>query len=205
MSSTVGEGFWGDPGMGKTTLAQQRMILRAGDRGVPCIFFDIERNLLPPGAEVIRGTDPEAIIAPVWDEGLHVVYSPPPDRVSIEKFFNIVRGGGNCCLLVDEAHNVAKGEAASPALLHLCRVRRPYGVDLFFTSTQPQDLHATAWSVITRTSVFHSDSAYALDRLKREVRITKDHERAILALRPFEYLIFGDAEGEHELAARRAA
>jgi hypothetical protein len=186
--STVGEGFWGEPGHGKTSLAQHRMIDRAGERGVPCVIFDVERNLRVEGAQEIRGADPSAIIGPVWEDGCHVIYSPPPDKDKIEKFFNIVRGGGNVCLLVDEAHNVAKGEAASPALLHLCRIRRPQGVDLFFTSTQPQDLHATAWSVVTSTFVFKMKSAFALDRLKRELGLSDAHVQAVRGLQPFQYI-----------------
>jgi hypothetical protein len=186
--STVGEGFWGEPGNGKTSLAQQRMIERAGDRACPSIMLDIERNLRYPGAVEIRDVPPDRIIDPVWTDGNHIIYSPPRDPAMIEWFFEIVCNGGNVCLLVDEAHNVAKGEKASPALLHLCRIRRPQGIDIYFTSTQPQDLHATAWSVISSCFVFRTRSAFALDRLKRERGLTDAQIQAIRNLQPFEYI-----------------
>jgi hypothetical protein len=177
--NTVGEGFWGEPGYGKTAWAQARMIDRAGERGVPCVILDMERNLRLPGAIEIRGQDPDAIIPHVWDDGSHVIYTPPQGKAYIERFFGIVNGGGNVCLLCDEVSTVAKGEGASPALLHLCQTRRPYGVDLYFTSTQPQDLHATAWSVITKVWVFKTKSAFAMDRLKRERHLSDEQVRTI--------------------------
>src|SRR5579872_6270870 len=106
--NTLGEGFFGEPGYGKTSLSELRMVDRAGERAIPCVMLDIERNLRLPGALEIRDVQPSEIIGPVWDDGAHVIYSPPRDPKAIEWFFEIVAVGGNVCLHLDEAHNFAK-------------------------------------------------------------------------------------------------
>jgi len=167
-----------------------RAAQRAGERGVPVVILDPEASLNPPGAVVLRNQPAEAIIGPVWEQGNHVVWTPPNDKEEEEKFFAIISGGGNCALLIDECSLYLKGQSASPNAMYLYRTRRHAGVDLYATSTYAADAHSIVYTVATSKFIFRNRGAYALDRLKRECQLPDPTVDLIRNLKEYEFLQF---------------
>jgi hypothetical protein len=189
--NTVLELFFGKPGMGKTTLAQQRAIARSAERETPILVVDPNATLHMAGALVFRGAPPRDLVDPVWTEGEHCIWTPPKDSAALESFYDKVAAGGNVELLADECSLCgAQGEHACNSLLHLAVTRRHPGVDLFLTSTYPAAVHATIWSSKTTVFLFKIDDAFALDRCRRELQLTNDQVAQVRDLQPFDYIQF---------------
>lgn len=187
--------YIGDTGTGKTTKAEQDAGFLAGSRGCPLILCDSEGILAPKDALIIKAPEsrPEEDAAldllrrSVWEQGRHVAYTPRDDE-DAARLFDMVRAGGACILLIDEASYWARGVQIVPSLLRLSRVNRHSGVDIFMTTQYPADLNPLLWNVKREVYVFRNGGEAALDRLQEELRLTDEEVERIRTLPDYEFL-----------------
>jgi len=187
--------FIGGTGQGKTTMAQHLCTERSAARGVPVIVLDPEGVLSHKGAEVARNFPPsDAIVRAVWDHGYDLVYTPrgeedDPEGEDVKKLFRMVRQGGNVGLLVDEcAHFAAADSPAIKAMRHLCRAHRLQGVDLYFTTQAPKDIHPRIWNLRHEVYVFNQEDSGSLDYLQKQLRMTEKERNRVASLPPYRFL-----------------
>ncbi len=187
--------FIGGTGQGKTTMAQHLCGERAAERDVPVVILDPEGVLSYAGAEEIREESPsDAVVAAVWERGEHLVYTPrgediDPKDEDVKKLFRMVRKGGKVFLLIDECSHYAAADApAVKAMLHLCRVHRLMGVELYFTTQAPKDIHPRIWNLRSEVYVFHQEDVGSLDYLQAQLRLSDEWKNRINALPPHRFI-----------------
>lgn len=174
----------GAMGQGKTSLAEHLAAARSEERGVPIVILDPEGLLSYDGALNFREQPPgDSFVNAVWERGEHVVYTPR-NRKDADQFFARLRGGGNVVLVIDECAHYARAPGTSKDLLRLCRVSRMKGVDLFFTTQSPTDIHPSIWNLRHEVYVFHCDGDGALERLEAELKLPPEVVARIRALPP---------------------
>jgi len=202
--------FIGGTGQGKTTMAEHLCEERSSKRGVPMIILDPEGVLHHRGAEEVRDVHPSdaRIVVPVWDHGSDLVYTPrgedeDPEGEDAKRLFRMVRQGGKVGFLVDEcAHFAAADSPAIKAMRHLCRAHRLQGVDLYFTTQAPKDIHPRIWNLRHEVYVFNQEDSGSLDYLQKQLRMTEKERNRVASLPPYRFLKWekrsNATEGEEE-------
>jgi hypothetical protein len=176
--------YIGATGQGKTSLAQAQAAELSAERGVPVVILDPEGLLHYDGAEKFRDVPPgDPFIDAVWERGEHVIYTPR-NKKDADLFFSRVRAGGDVILIIDECSHYARAPGTSKDLLRLCRAHRMQGVDLYFTTQNPTDLHPSIWNLKHEVYVFHCDSDGAVERLVKELKLPPEYVARIEALPP---------------------
>lgn len=188
--------FIGGTGQGKTTMAQHLCGERAEKRGVPVITLDPEGVLHDKGAEEVREVAPSeaSVVVPVWTHGSSLVYTPrgedsDPDCEDAITLFRMVRKGGKVNLLVDECAHYASADSPSiKGMRHLCRAHRLQGVDMYFTTQAPRDIHPRIWNLRHEVYVFNQEDSGSLNYLQQQLRLPDSWKNRIMSLPPYRFV-----------------
>jgi len=188
--------FIGGTGQGKTTMMQHVCEERASARAVPTILLDPEGVLSHQGAEEVRDQPPSdaTVVVPVWDHGGDLVYTPrgedaDPKQKDVKKLFRMVRRGGKVNFGIDECAAFASAGAPSiNAMLHLCRAHRLQGVDLYFTTQAPKDIHPRIWNLRHEVYIFNQEDVGSLDYLQAQLRLPDSWKNRIMSLPPYRFV-----------------
>lgn len=181
----------GGTGQRKTTLAQFLCSERADERGVSVVILDPEGVLHYDGALEFREIPPsQEMVDAIWTNGEHVIYTPRNDEDAI-KFIDMVRRGGNVVFLVDEcSHYAQAGVPAIKAMLRLCRVHRLVGVDLYFTTQAPKDIHPRIWNIRHKVYIFHQEDEGSLEYIQAQLRLPDSWVARIRELAPGQAILW---------------
>jgi hypothetical protein len=183
--------FVGAPGQGKTTMAQHLAAERAGARMVPCVIGDPEGVLDYEGCTRLTGPCWDELSRIVWTEGEHVIWTPGREE-EFANFLHGIRRGGNVVFLQDESSHIADPENVSRqilvAALRLCRAHRLQGIDMYFTTQSPSEIHRKIWNLRTEVYIFNCTGSGALERLEAELELSPEWVAKIRTLPEGKYV-----------------
>lgn len=152
--------YIGAPGTGKTFGA-----LHDADELVRPVFIVDSAGVVDaahgtdPGNAVLCSSRPEAFQR--YGQGQSVRYLPR-SAADLDALFAGFNRGKNCVVVLDEIVHWTTAQYAPEHLQLSARLQRHYGLDLYFTTQQPQDVPARIRNCATRVKVYRCSDARAL-------------------------------------------
>jgi hypothetical protein len=96
--------------------------------------------------------------------------------------------GGDCTLVIDEAHSWCAQGRCPTYLLHLLRLSRHWRVNLLFIAQRPHTLAVDLREQASRVVLFHMSGQGALDWVRAE--LSPELPERVAALKPREWIEF---------------